>query len=293
MSLAALLSKKAECAILGKSSHKSSFPSKIILTGDVTFDASPELLRLEDISTSEDTAYWICVKAYDLSILRQLKQLISKDSILILCSNGLNVFMDASDIIRRDFPLLRCLFSYGALKTDLDTIKISGQPRASLASLKGQEPICVQLASLLNDIGFEVVTHKDIATAEWHKAFINLLVNSLCCISNQPNKAVYESPGLRYLAKQFFEEIQAVTACEGFNFSELRFDQLLNSLRPFGENINNSLVDLRAGRKTDLDFLIGRFVRIAQEYDLEIPTAKSLQKLLKTIENNKLFLEPS
>lgn len=291
ISLFSLLNRKFESYLVEKPGRSFETGTPLTIHGDIqdTFSPDQQVLQAQQICELDgQLTFWVTVKAYDLqSCLSNIKSYLQKDSTLIICANGLNLTMDIAHLVNVNQRMVRCLFSFGALQTSPREIVVSGRPSATLAAISTIPEEALRISQILESVGFRVTVEQNIARAEWRKAFVNLIVNPLCCVTDQKNEAVYRDPALRTLASGIFEEIQSVTRAENFDFSDITLEKLLESLKPFGANFNNTLVDLRRGKRSDSEYLLGRFVAFAEQHSLQVPISSTLLQLVRSLESNK------
>ncbi|MCB0331981.1 MAG: 2-dehydropantoate 2-reductase [Bdellovibrionales bacterium] len=269
----------------------------ISLVGDRS-STSPPLTyeRLYDLKSIPNGSYlWVCVKAYNLdALLNFLTDKLNSTHTLMLCMNGLGMAMQASLFIKRTVPTIRSLFSYGALKEADTTIRVSGVPRVLLAGYAEQSETLLIIESLLTQSGFSTEISKNIATAEWEKAMMNIVVNSLATLAGRENGILLSDPDIHAQAKELLTEIRSVAQAEGFDTSHMSDNRFFQKLENFRDNKNSTLIDVEHGRETELPYLLGRFLQIANNYGLSTPVAQSIADqvdLLLLPDKNSRFLD--
>lgn len=230
------------------------------------------------------SSIWLCVKAYDnLEALRSIEQLFNPRCPVVLLSNGLGVFMECAEFVNRRAPIVRALVNTGFLET-LDCVVQSGPLRVTLAAPHEHTASLDAVDALLQKVGAQVCRESDVARAEWKKTLINAPVNSICSIVRGPNKVLSEDPFLRKQAEAVIAEVRAVAAAEGFDFSSTSTEEILAGIQAHGENLNSNLVDLERGRPTQIDYILGRMIRIAKSYEVPTPHSETLYALCKALE---------
>ncbi len=258
--LADTLSKRAEILLLGRNlAELSSFKAKFI---------------------------FICVKAHHLDdLMKTLTPHLSNSSILVLCCNGLGMYFQLATALKVKCPILRLLPNIGLRKLSDGKIIVSGEPLSYLASTAQDKSDRDGLEAILRESGWRLQVEKDIATAEWKKALTNIIVNSLASICDAPNGIILDSLELKELAGKVLAEIRAVALADGFDLSSPTDKDIFAGIKNHAQNICSTLVDLRAGKKTEIDCILGRFLRLARDYGIATPISETLYLLLKALEN--------
>jgi 2-dehydropantoate 2-reductase len=280
LGLAAHFSKAAKVYVVGRSNKAEQLRHCSESLG-LNYVASTSALPFELSSL------WLCVKAYDnLDALRSVEQLFSPSVPIVLLSNGLGVYQECAELIGRRAPIVRGLINTGFLET-IDSIVQIGVLKTALASSPDHANFADDCESFLKSVGAEVAREPNVALTEWKKALINCTINPICSLVRSTNKVIAENPQLRALSEQVLAEVRATALAEGFDLSSLTNEQIFQGALAHGENRNSMLVDLERGRRTELDYILGRVVRIADNYGVPIPHARSLYQLCKALETLK------
>ncbi|MCB0339481.1 MAG: hypothetical protein KDD53_07750, partial [Bdellovibrionales bacterium] len=198
--LAIIFSQRSPTFFIYSRSHtpQASFPTKQ-LTGGLNLVAKPNNLtsvNWKDIgAVPKNTDYWIAVKSTDLNeVLLRLYPCLSVEANVILLQNGIGVFFEAFDVLRKASPILRALAFFGARKGDSEDVLVSGDVKLTLASLPEDKHRASAIQHYLEFHGIDGYTTHNIARAEWEKTFVNLVVNSLATLVRKKNGCILESP---------------------------------------------------------------------------------------------------
>lgn len=238
-----------------------------------------------ELKSFKPDAIFICVKAHQLQALSsQLAPFISGDSVLVLCCNGLGMYFQLATELRAKPHILRLLPNVGVLKNG-NQITVSGKPETFLASTPQDQDLRQSLEIFLQSLGWTIHIEKDIATAEWKKLLTNMLVNTLASICDAPNGIVLDNPQLKELAQKLLIEIRTVALADGFDLSSPTDKQIFDGISNHRSNICSTLVDLHAGRPTEMDYILGRFLRLASDYGIATPIAQTLFAIIKAMES--------
>ena len=291
--LAAGLSSTESVYLLVKEDQKASLAqAPIKICGQERFEIPAGQIKLlsysELGSLPSAISFWLCVKAYDLDeTLKQLLPVLSMSTPLVFFSNGLGIVLQAGRIIGRRAPMIRALCNFGLRKTDQTEVIQAGRISVAIASFKEHLKQAEYIAEVFKRMGADVSFEKDIATAEWHKALINLVVNPLCSIVNSNNACLIDNKGLNDLARKILAEVRLVAKADGFDLSVIDDESIFNRIRQHGANFNSTLMDLRAGKKTEMEYLLGRFLRLSKQYTLAAPCCETIYSLFNFIEGEK------
>jgi len=225
--------------------------------------------------------YFLAVKAYDqAAVLKLLYPHLRANDTVVLLSNGLNMFLEGVEILGKDQPILRGLLFYGAQTKGTSIVSEVGRPRVLLASRESDRDIRLDVGSQFEAAGIEVAQEDNIARAEWRKGVTNLVVNTLCTAANVKNSALNSDPELNRQARELLCEIKIVIERDGFTLEEYQPDNFFAAVEKHGDNLNSTLLDRKLNKKTELSFILNRFLALADSYGLATPAMNQLAALL-------------
>ena len=278
---AELLAKSFEVRIIAKSSQLEQWGRK-------EFKLAGKKVPLQSLDAfspaREGEIIWLCVKAYDLDgLVAKLKPQLNQNTPLVLLSNGLGIYFQVATDLGKLVPILRMLPTFG-LKLNDFKVECFGTPAALFAYAEQDSALAQALHSKLSQLGLALTLEKNIATAEWRKALVNLVVNTLATCLDRENGSVIETPDLEQIAAQMLDEARQVAKADGFDLSSPSNDQIFANIRQHAANINSNLIDLRNRRKSDMEYLMGRFITLAQSYGVPIPCCQAVYAIYKFIE---------
>ena len=233
---------------------------------------------------------FLCMKVYALrGVLEQLRPRLLGSETVVLCQNGLGVGEMAAEILPSHL-LVRLLARFGALRVSPGVVRPSGPAAVtvtgfheSLESLRRTE----ELKGLLTALGVEVLGAISPLAAEWQKTTVNIITNSVASILNGPNGVVLDNPEVWKIAVSLLEECRSVAAKDGVALGEeFSPDELRNQIERYRDNTNSTLADLRAGRPTEIPWLIGAMVKRAGPAGVDVPVARTLLGLLEGLQRS-------
>jgi 2-dehydropantoate 2-reductase len=136
------------------------------------------------------------------------------------------------------------------------------------------------LAALLTESGFDTRASRDIRREVWKKLAVNAAINPLGAITGLTNGALVRSPLLVSLMRAAVRETEEVARAEEGHLIDMT-DRTLEIALVTGRNRNSMLLDLEAGRGTEIEFLNGAIVRFAEQRGLAVPVNRTLHALVR------------
>jgi len=167
-----------------------------------------------------------------------------------------------------------------------DAIKIGSLFSSPLGEL-------TNLCQSITQGGIPCVISKDVQKDIWAKILYNCALNPLGAILDVPYGALKENGYSRELMDDIIRETFSVMQKAGYQTHWATADAYL---RIFHEKLipstakhrSSTLQDLEAKKKTEIDALNGTVIALADQYGIDVPTNRSLYKIIKFIEERNL-----
>jgi len=224
----------------------------------------------------------VCAKAFDSGVVTELlashAQWVHPSTKIVLWHNG----WGSRDIfIRKLSPdqvyNARIITGFKRTASNRVTITVHAHPvqlgsLSKTAALKGLEP----LARALSAAGLPAEVSPAIEKHLWSKMLYNCALNPLGAILGATYGELAASQFAREIMDQVIDEIFAVMAHFGYatfwtDAEGYRSAFYGEMVPPTAAHESSMLQDIRAGRRTEIDFLSGAVVRLARQAGLGVP----------------------
>jgi 2-dehydropantoate 2-reductase len=214
------------------------------------------------------------------------------NAVFMTIQNGLGV----EEVVQRygDWPIISAVTFMSGTRLDdrhveyeLDTATWMGPFHGSSTPLELVE----EAGRLFESAGLAVEVLPDLRPAQWSKLIFNSAVNSVAALTDLPHVALYarrdRPTDLGHLVADLMDEGKAVAAARGVNLFEDPWEMNVEAVSR-GEtqsedyaHVPSMLADVRSGRPTEADFIIGSLVREAQQAGVPVPLSTALYRLVK------------
>jgi len=275
------------------------------LFGDV--HVPPDRIRVSDSleSLADDPAdYWlICTKSIASKALAEAlapvwrgisqERKIPSSPSIIVCQNGWGNAEIFADPIPRE-QIFNAVVITGFEREDMTRVRVTVHANAirigSLhgADLSALDPLC----SAISDGGIPCETSGEIARDLWAKILYNALLNPLGALVGLSYGALGEQPQTRALMETIARETFAVMGAAGYESHWASADDYLTTfyavlLPPTASHLSSMLLDLRAGRRTEIDRLSGAIAELAQAHGVPAPVNRAMFELIRAAEQRE------
>jgi 2-dehydropantoate 2-reductase len=233
---------------------------------------------------------------------KSLEGLVHEGTAVVLIQNGLGV----EEAYAKRFPsasILSAVTVVSAAQEQHGEIKHNRWTRINIgpylpdpsSSSSHAEQQNTKFAQLLQQGGVkdaEAYTHAKLQLVRWHKLAINASMNPSSVLSNgSTNAEMAKDPELsRHLHATMLEILTTAPKIIGHDFPPefASADKLLASTRKNTSGSRPSMwLDWEAGKKMELEVILGNPIRIAREKGFEMPRLQTLYALLKMAQTNR------
>lgn len=217
----------------------------------------------------------LAVKAYDLeAALRELAPRIDPSHLVVVLQNGLGVRTLAERVLGR--PVHRAVTFLAAARLGPGRVAYNAAGKTYLPSVG-------ELVQLWRTAGLPATPVDDLAPYVWRKLALNAVINPLSAVLGVPNGALLRSPET---VRALVVELVPVARNAGQRLDvDETVAKIAASVRQTARNTSSMLQDLRAGRRTEIDWINGALVRRADLAGLQVPRHRQLVELVHFLES--------
>lgn len=141
------------------------------------------------------------------------------------------------------------------------------------------------IIKVLQHAGFTVFLSKKMRAVVWKKLLVNAVINPLTAIFKVPNGALVTSEHWLRLMRSLYDEGVAVATSAGIELSSDNWDELLAVCQSTAHNRSSMLQDVLANRMTEIEWINGAIIRMAQQKQLLVPTHQAVYDMVKGMES--------
>ena len=256
---------------------------------DFTFHEQPYPQVME---SSSDVAI-ICSKATDIEALLPLvRRTLKPEGIVCILSNGLGLI----EISRRYLPVETLVYSsitHGAFRDEHSIIWAGkGGIQIEHPDQVHYNTILEHLIDLFKSAGLNPIIKDNGRAIVWDKALLNIAINPIAALTGKKNGELLQ-PNLFQNCMHLFKEASTLASYEGVDvMDEFQFEPRLQEVLSLtSENQCSMLQDIQFGRETEIDFLNGKVVELAEKHGLSLPRNALITDLIRSIHPTKSVLK--
>jgi len=229
-------------------------------------------------------------KAYStLDATKSIRHLVNENSVCISFQNGLGNEETISEELGSD-KVLGGLTAMAGLFLGPGRIKDFSRVPSYIGELHGGTSIRVEeIAKKLTNSGLETHVSENIRKEIWKKLLGNISLSAISGLTNLTSASSMKIPELKSASILALDEAFEVAETCGIS---LNYNEVINGIelisKPGGTGNNKSslCVDLLNNRPTEVDYIYGEVIRIAEKKGKNTPVLKVLHALVKGVEEN-------
>lgn len=262
-------------------------------------DESEYYSQLRNDTSIEFDFLFLTTKTYDIkNAMHQYKKLIERSRWLIILQNGIgNEEIVIENCSKSKSEIMRIVTTNGAVLSEPgkvvhtgDGITKIGFPFLEEINSKPEEAEKAKIdlmimGDLLNSSNLETLIIEDIVKDCWEKAFINIGINAVGALSRAPNGKLLEFDNLKFIMNEAIKEALIIAELKNLKLNDKDYFHLaLEVAKKTAENNNSMLQDILNRKATEIDFINGRILKIAEKFGIDVPINRILTYLIKGLE---------
>ncbi|MHC4664144.1 MAG: ketopantoate reductase family protein [Planctomycetota bacterium] len=218
------------------------------------------------------------------SLLPVIREIIGPETVVISYQNGLYAERPIADAVGAH-RTLRMVLNYAGYYESPGRINFTFFQKANhLGALdKAAEPAAKKLAKRLNATGLDTEIVENIAKYVWEKVILNVILGPLCAIARKTMKGTLECAGISELSDGMLKECIEVARAEGFEWDEGFYERCRAFIRNAGAHKPSILVDVEAGRRTEIDSICGKVAEFGRKHGIPTPYNETITTLVNAI----------
>lgn len=140
-------------------------------------------------------------------------------------------------------------------------------------------PVVERIVALFGQAGFQPARTDDIRRAIWVKLWGNLAFNPLSVLTGATLGRLCNDPGTRDVGRAMMLEARSVAERLGITFTT-SVDERIAMSAGIGDFKTSMLQDFEAGRRLELDAILGSVIELAERMAVEVPLLRSVLALV-------------
>lgn len=234
----------------------------------------------------------ILVKATQTAnALQQNLAVIGPQTLVLTLQNG----MGNQDIITRYIPesqLILGTTNHNSVLLDIGKVFHSGIGITSIGSQFVPHSKLEEICAVFLQSNLDCTIVDNIGFLLWKKLFVNIAINAFTFITQTPMGFITHNAEAGFIISAILREAVQVANAEGFDFHA---DEIISFVRNIADahpmGYSSMSQDRKNGHLTEIDFINGAVIRLAQKHHLAVPYNELIVHLVHTLEQADRYNE--
>ena len=244
-------------------------------------------LTIDELADNLPDVIFITVKANALPlIVSAIEGFYKKGMFVVSWQNGIDTELEISKTLG-DSPSMRAVVNYGCgLKGPCHVSIPFHHPPHFIQELDSEsKDAAIAITKSLTKSGLETSHTDQIISMVWRKAVMNACMNPVCAVTGLTMAQAMGDPIVFNIVDNLVKECIKVARANEINLGWDFYPFAINYMRNAGNHKPSMLMDIENKRRTEIDYINGKFVKYGQRAGIETPYNITLRSLVKGLES--------
>ena len=242
--------------------------------------------QMEELIDARPNAVFICVKAQALPLISSAMGDIYKEGIYIVSwQNGIDTEYELARTLGKK-PVMRAVVNWGCgLVGPAHVTMPFHHPPHYLQELDPEtRDVAVKIAEDLTKSGLHTEHTDQIVPMVWRKTVMNASMNPVCAATGLTMAQAMGDPMTFSVVDALIKECLAVARANEIHLGWDYYQNAVDYMRNAGNHKPSMLMDIEAKRRTEIDYINGKFVEYGIRAGIPTPYNSTLVSLIKGVE---------
>jgi len=244
-------------------------------------------LAIDDLAQYDPEVIFITVKANALPLIASAIEGFYREGMYVISwQNGIDTELELTKAIGKS-PVMRAVVNYGCGLVAPGHVRLPfHHPPHYLQELDPKSKgATVAIAAALSGCGLTTESTDQIISMVWRKGVLNACMNPVCAVTGLTMNRAMNDPIVFQTVNALVKECIQVARANEINLGWDFYPNAIEYMRKAGDHKPSMLMDIEATRRTEVDFINGKFVEYGQRAGVETPFNRTMLSLVKGLES--------
>ena len=261
----------------------------IILEGAETLQqpVSKICANIDELATHEPDVIFITVKANALPLIASAIESFHREGMFVVSwQNGIDTEFELAKTLGKK-SVMRAVVNYGCGLVGPAHVRLPfHHPPHFIQELDPESrDAAVAIAAALSSCGLTTEYTDQIVSMVWRKTVMNASMNPVCAVTGLTMSRAMNDPIIFQTVDALVKECINVARANEISLGWDYYPHAMDYMRNAGDHKPSMLMDIEAKRRTEIDFINGKFVEYGERTGVDTPYNKTLRALVKGLES--------
>ncbi len=263
----------------------------ILIEGAENFQQSVTRVctQIDELANHLPEVIFITVKANVLPLISSAIEGFYREGMYIISwQNGIDTELEIAKVLSRK-PVMRAVVNYGCglIKPGHVKMPFHHPPHFLQEMDPDSKPAAIAIAEALSTTGL-LTRHTDsIVSMVWRKGILNACMNPVCAVTGLTMAQAMGDPIVFQIVDALIKECVKVARANEVNLGWDFYPGAIEYMRKAGDHKPSMLMDIENKRRTEIDYMNGKFIEYGAQAGIETPYNIMIRSLVKAIESKK------
>lgn len=242
---------------------------------------------VDDLAQIDPDVIFVTVKANVLPLIASaIEGFHRRGMVVISWQNGIDTELDIARSLGKE-PTMRAVVNYGCglLGPAHVQMPFHHPPHYIQALADDMAPAAAAVAEALTRCGL-ITRHTDqIVSMVWRKSIMNASMNPVCAVTGLTMAQAMNDPIIFKIVDSLVKECIKVARANEINLGWDYYPHAITYMRNAGDHKPSMLMDIENKRRTEIDYINGKFEVYGNRAGVETPYNTTLKALVKGLES--------
>ncbi|UCD79640.1 MAG: 2-dehydropantoate 2-reductase [Desulfobacterales bacterium] len=248
---------------------------------------SKTITNIDELGKCDPDVIIITVKAHALPLIASAIEGFYREGMYVVSwQNGIDTELELSKILGK-LPVMRAVVNYGCGLVGPGHVRMPfHHPPHYIQELDPvSHPAAGVIAETLSICGLETEHTDQIISMVWRKAVLNSCMNPVCAVTGLTMSRAMKDPIVYQTVDNLVKECLKVARANEINLGWDFYPHAMEYMGSAGDHKPSMLMDIEANRRTEIDFMNGKFVEYGKRAGIPTPCNHTLWTLVKGLES--------
>ena len=243
--------------------------------------------NVDDLADVDPDVIFITVKANALPLIASsIEGFYREGMIIVSWQNGIDTELEIAKVLGKTH-VMRAVVNYGCgLKGPAHVKMPFHHPPHYIQELDPRSrKAAIKVAEVLSTCDLTTEHTENIISMVWRKSVMNACMNPVCAVTGLTMSRVMNDPIVYQIVDALVKECIQVARANEINLGWDFYTYAMEYMRNAGDHKPSMLMDIEANRRTEIDFINGKFVEYGNRTGTRTPYNHTLSALVKGLES--------
>jgi 2-dehydropantoate 2-reductase len=245
--------------------------------------------QIDELADHSPDVIIVTVKANVLPLISSAIEGFYREGMYVVSwQNGIDTELEIAKVLGRK-PVMRAVVNYGCglIKPGHVRMPFHHPPHYLQEMDPDSKPAAIAIAEALSTTGL-LTRHTDsIISMVWRKGILNACMNPVCAVTGLTMAQAMGDPIVFQIVDALVKECVKVARANEINLGWDFYPGAIEYMRKAGDHKPSMLMDIENKRRTEIDYMNGKFIAYGAQAGIETPYNIMIRSLVKAIESKK------